>query len=186
MLNVRDLIPWSRDREMTAARPEVEHPFFGLQREVDRLFEDFWRGFNAPVQSRMGTGAGAMTPRIDVAENENDVVVTAELPGIDEKDVDLTLADNALVIAGEKRAETEKSEQGYRYTERSFGSFRRTIPLGIEVVEDKVEASFKNGVLTVTLPKSPDSRAKRRKIEIKGAGAEQPKLESASTEKSVA
>ncbi|MBK8907361.1 MAG: Hsp20/alpha crystallin family protein [Rhodospirillales bacterium] len=187
-MNVRDLIPWSRDREVAVARRDVEHPFFGLQREVDRLFEDFWRGFNAPAQARTGAGLGAVAPRVDVAEDENEIVVTAELPGIDEKDVELTLADNALIIAGEKKAETEKSGQGYRYTERSFGSFRRAIPFEVDVVGDKVEASFKNGVLTVTLPKSPEARARARKIEIKGrdSGGEEPKLVSDAAEKSVA
>jgi HSP20 family protein len=109
-------------------------------------------------------------PRVDVSESENEYEVTAELPGIDEKDVELTLADNVLTIRGEKKVEREEKDKDKNYymSERSFGSFRRAVPLPAEVDEDRVEANFKNGVLTVHLPKSPQAQARTRRIEVKG------------------
>ena len=95
---------------------------------------------------------GVISPRIDVSENEKEIVVTAELPGLDERDVEVLLADNALTIKGEKKAERDESEQGYVYKERSFDAFRRTLPLDVEVNPDDVKARFRNGVLSVTLP----------------------------------
>lgn len=172
MLNVRDLIPWSQSGSVTPGRRDLEHPMRTFQREVDRLFDDFWRGFGShPMEG--GSRGGMIAPRVDLSEDDHAIVVTAELPGIEEKDVELLLADNVLTIKGEKRAEREESEQGYGYKERSFGSFRRSLPIDAEVVEDKIEAHFKNGVLTVTLPKSPDAQKPVKKIEIKGGPAKE-------------
>ncbi|TVR99975.1 MAG: Hsp20/alpha crystallin family protein [Rhodospirillales bacterium] len=165
-MNVRDLIPWSRGRDLAPGREGVEHPLVAFQREMDRLFEDFWR--EVPGFARTG---GAVAPRMDVSEDEKEIVIKAELPGLEEKDVEILLSDNMLTIRGEKRAEHEESERGYTYRERSFGSFRRAIPLDADVLEDKVDASFKNGVLTVVLPKSPQAQAKTRKIAIKAGEA---------------
>jgi HSP20 family protein len=167
MLNVRELIPWSRSREISPGRREVEHPFLALQREMDRLFDEFWRGFDLPMLGRGERGYGMLSPRLDVREDEKSIVVTAELPGMDESDVQVTLTDNSLIIEGEKKSETEESERGYRYAERSFGSFRRVVPIDAEIIGDKVEASFHNGVLTVVLPKTPEAEGKFRKIPVK-------------------
>jgi HSP20 family protein len=168
MLNVRELIPWSRSREIAPGRRDVEHPFLALQREMDRLFEEFWRGFDMPMLGRGDRGAGLMSPRIDVREDGKSIVVTAELPGMDENDIQVTVSDSALVIEGEKKSDVEESERGYRYAERSFGSFRRVVPIDVAVMGDKVEASFRNGVLTVVLPKTPEAESKFRKIKVKG------------------
>jgi HSP20 family protein len=168
MLNMRELIPWTRGREVTSGR-RVEHPLVAFQREMDRLFEDFWRGFDLPLFGRPERIAGSVSPRIDISEKDNEVVVTAELPGLDEKDVEVTLTDNVLSIRGEKKVEKEEKERGYTYTERSYGSFERRIPLDVEVLSDKVSAAFKNGVLTVTLPTSPEARKHVRHIPIGGA-----------------
>jgi HSP20 family protein len=164
MLGMRDLIPWSRGREAAPRRQELDHPLMSFQREIDRLFDDFWRGADVPGFGR----DGVISPRIDVSENEKEIVVTAELPGLDERDVEVLLADNALTLKGEKRAERDESEHGYVYKERSFGSFRRTLPLDVEVNPDEVNARFHNGVLSVTLPKSPEAQKKVKKIDVKG------------------
>ncbi|TVR83015.1 MAG: Hsp20/alpha crystallin family protein [Rhodospirillales bacterium] len=168
-MNVRDLIPWSRGRELAPGREGIEHPLVAFQREMDRLFDEFWRG-DMPGVAR--AGGGAVAPRLDVSEDDKAIIVKAELPGLEEKDVEILLSDNMLTIRGEKRAEKEESERGYTYRERSFGAFRRAIPLDAEVIEDKVEAEFKHGVLTVTLPKSPQAQAKTKKIAIKAGDGE--------------
>jgi HSP20 family protein len=115
-----------------------------------------------------------ITPSIDVHETDQAYTVSAELPGIDPKDVELDLRDNAITLRGEKRSERKEEDAGRRYSERSFGRFERTIPLAAEVDADKVEASFENGLLKVTLPKNAKARDKTRRIEIKGAEPQTP------------
>ena len=108
-------------------------------------------------------------PSVDVKEQENDVVVSAELPGLDLKDVNVEVTQDSVRIAGEKKQETEKEEKGYYHRESSFGSFERVIDLPTEVDEDKAEAEFSKGVLTIKLPKSEQARSKRKKVEVKSA-----------------
>jgi HSP20 family protein len=160
----RDLTPWTGGRNLT---PFTLDPFNSFRREIDRLFDDFL----APAEPRSFSGSGGngrpMWPSLDVSETEQAYTVTAELAGLDQKDVELTLRDNALVISGEKKQERNEEDGGRRYTERSFGRFERIVPLEAEVDADKVEANFKNGVLTVTLPKNPKAQDKTRRIEIR-------------------
>ena len=171
MLNVRDLIPWSRGRELSAGRP-AEHPLVSFQRDMDRLFQDLWRGFDVPMFSRGEHAAGMISPRIELKDKAEELVVRAELPGLEEKDIEITLTEGALVIRGEKKLEKEEKEEGYSYSECSYGAFERRIPLEAEVIGDKVTAGFENGVLTVTLPKSPRAMASARRIAIGKAAAE--------------
>ena len=166
----RDLTPWGRGGGLT---PFGRDPFLSFRREMDRLFDDFFtpstetRSFAAP-----GATANAIQPSIDVDETEQAYTVTAELPGIAEQDVELNLADNALTISGEKRSERNEEQGGRRYSERSFGRFSRTIPFPTEVDADRVDAAYRNGVLTVTLPKNEKARDKTRKIEIKSEASQ--------------
>jgi HSP20 family protein len=165
-MDFRDLIPFGRERRgVPVQRDRHEHPLEAFQREFNRLFDDFFRA-PALAGGAEGMFAAAM-PRVDVKETDGEYEVSAELPGMDEKDVELTLADNVLTIRGEKKTEREKKDQDYYLSERSFGSFRRTIPLPAEVDQDKVEAHFKNGVLAVRLPKSAEAPAKTRRLEVK-------------------
>lgn len=168
MFGMRDLIPWSRGREVAPRRSGWEHPLMTLQRDMDRMFEDLWRSFEGPMLGRFERGV--VTPRIDVSESEDEVVVAAELPGLNEDDVEVILSDNVLTIKGEKKAEHEGKEEGVTYMERSYGSFERRIPIDTDIVSDKVEAKFKNGVLTVTLPKTPEARKHFKRIPIQGSG----------------
>jgi len=166
-MSVRDLIPWGRERGLSVRGGEDVDPFVSLQREVNRLFNDFSRGFDDPMPS-LGFGAhgGAGWPRTDVAETEKEYTVTAELPGMEEKDVDLTFQDGVLTLKGEKKVES--NGEGARYTERYHGRFQRAIPLGSDVDQEKVSASFKNGVLTVVLPRMGEVQSKVRRIAING------------------
>jgi HSP20 family protein len=158
----RELTPWTGGRGLS---PFGRDPFTSFRHEMDRLFDDFF----SPAEARTfgGSGGGLLRPSVDIAETEKAYTVTAELPGLEQKDVELNLRDNALVLSGEKRQETSESNGGRSYTERSFGRFERVIPLGDEVDADRVEAAFKNGVLKVTLPKNPKAQDKARRIEIK-------------------
>ena len=162
----RDLTPWTAGRGLA---PFARDPFTSFRREVDRLFDDFFAPTFAPAEGRTFAAApnGGLWPSLDVRDTDKAFVVTAELPGLELKDVDVTLRDDALVISGEKRQERQEEDGGRRYSERSFGRFERIVPLEAEIEADKIEAGFKNGVLTVTLPKNPKAQDKTRKIEIR-------------------
>jgi HSP20 family protein len=143
-----------------------------FQRDLDRMFEDLWQNFDLPAFGRFERERSMITPRLDLHETENEIVVTAELPGMEEKDVEVVLGDNVLTIKGEKKAEHEEKEKGYAYSERSYGSFERRIPIDTEIVSDKVDAAFKSGVLTVTLPKKPEARKHFKRVPVRGSGEE--------------
>jgi len=162
---MKDLIPWSRGRDVSVRRGEALDPFTALQRDMNRLFDDFFRGFDlAPLGSDRWLDGGSGWPKIEVSESEKDVKITAELPGLDEKDVEVQLANGMLAIRGEKRTETEDKDR--LFSERFYGRFERRIPLD-DVDEDKVSASFKNGVLSLVLPKSAKAQEKVKRIAIK-------------------
>jgi HSP20 family protein len=157
-MNLKSLIPVGRDRAVAGPA----NPFMSLQREIDRLFDDFTRGF----PSFTGNG-NALMPNMDVTETEKEIEITAELPGLEEKDVQINVADNLLTIRGEKKAEKEEKDKNYRMVERSYGSFERTLELPDGVNADAIEASMSKGVLKVTIPKPAPAQAK--KIEVKPA-----------------
>lgn len=163
---MRDLIPWNRGREMAASRGEELSPFFTLHREMNRLFDDVFRGFDlAPFNAGRMFDRTMGWPNIELSESDKDVKVTAELPGLDEKDVQVELANGVLVIKGEKKTESEDNDR--RFSERYYGHFERRIPVE-DVDQDKVSASFKNGVLTVTMPKTPQAQSTVKRIAING------------------
>jgi HSP20 family protein len=165
-MNMRDLIPWGRNAQTTPSPYREEgDPFMTLHREMNRLFDDVFRGFDiAPFGSFGGMGRMAGWPSVEVSETDKDIRVSAELPGLEEKDVEVLMSDGVLTIRGEKRSEVEDKSRAF--SERTYGRFERRIPLGWEVEEDKVNASFQNGVLTVTMPKSAKAAAKARRIAI--------------------
>ncbi len=163
---MRDLMPWSRSRDVGFRRGDDDQsdPFLTLHREMNRLFNDVFHGFDlAPSgQNRMFNRGGGW-PHIEVSETDKEVKVTAELPGMEEKDVEVELANDVLSIRGEKKTETEDKDR--LFSERYYGRFERRIPLN-EVEADKCSASFKNGVLTVTLPKPAGAQAKSKRITV--------------------
>jgi HSP20 family protein len=148
------------------------HPFEGLRSQVDRLFHDFETGF---LQSSLYRDIDnfwqrdfgfAVTPAIDIVEKDNHYEVTAELPGLDAKNIDLQLSDGVLTIKGEKKEEKEEKTKDRYVSERRYGSFRRSLQVPSSVDVDKIEASYKSGVLTVTLPKSAEAKNKQKSIPI--------------------
>ena len=140
-----------------------DDPFSSLRREMDRLFESFGREVGWPA----GEGrAAAMAPSIDVSETESEFKIDADLPGVDEKDVDVVISDNVLTIKGEKKAEKEEKKKDFHLVERSYGSFSRSLTLPFAADPNKAKATFKNGVLSISLPKPPEVKAKAKKIAI--------------------
>jgi HSP20 family protein len=121
---------------------------------MNRLFDQFFEGFDLGPFARHGGWESVAMPKVDVAETDEAIHVTAELPGMKEEDVEVTLSDGQLTLRGEKKAEQEDSGKNYHRVERSYGSFHRSIPLPSQVDESKVEAAFRDGVLSVTLPKT--------------------------------
>jgi HSP20 family protein len=154
---IKDLIPWNsnKGREVGFQRGADTYPLFAFHREMNRMFDDVLRGFDlASFDSDSGNGLG--WPQIDIDETEKEVRITAELPGLEEKDVSLEIANGVLSISGEKK--TDLGDKARRFSERYYGRFERRIPLQ-DVEEAKASAAFKNGVLTVTVPKSTASRS---------------------------
>ncbi len=160
-MDLKNLIPWNRGKEVPLARMEDDgtHSFMTLHREVDRLFDDFFRRFDFPsLRSGWMTGM----PRTDVLDTGSELKVTVELPGLEEKDIELTLRDDVLTIRGEKKSESDSPT----YAERWYGQFQRSIQLGPDVDPDKVKASVKNGILTITAQKKPESQRAEKRIPI--------------------
>jgi HSP20 family protein len=158
-MNLKSLLPIGRDRNVA----RQENPFMSLQREIDRLFDDFTRGF--PTFSN--GGAADLLPDMDVTETDKEIEITAELPGLEEKDVQINVADNILTIRGEKKAEKEEKDKNYRLVERSYGSFVRSLELPQGINADAIKANIAKGVLKVTVPKPAPAQVK--KIDVKAA-----------------
>jgi HSP20 family protein len=139
------------------------------ERDMDRMMEDFFgRRFRpwSPERWFGGEGFDMKTPAVDVFEEKDDVVVKAEIPGMDKDNIEVTLSDSTLTIKGEKKKEEEIKEENYYRSERSYGSFVRTLELPKEVHADKVKAIFKNGVLEVRMPKTEEAKAKEIKVKV--------------------
>lgn len=144
-------------------------PFKTFRREMDRFFDDFWK--RPPLGSSLTPveREKAIFPDMDVLENDKIFQITAELPGLEEKDIKVELNNNLLIIRGEKKLEKEDKGNNYYITERSSGFFHRAIQIPTAVDENNIDATMKNGILTITLPKSAEAIAHARQIEIKKA-----------------
>ena len=172
-------IPVSVEKKGSApTRPAAALPVTSLRHQIDRLFEDFETNFwswpfgrsvfdVAPFATR--EVAFAPSPSVDVVEKDKAYEITAELPGMDEKNIEVKLANGSLTIKGEKKEEKEEKEKDYYLSERRYGAFERRfgVPEGVDA--DKISAAFKNGVLTVTLPKTAEAQKPEKKIEVKTA-----------------
>ena len=165
-MSLKSMIPFSRSG--VPGRPQVEDPFFSLRQEMDRLFEGFSRDWRLPAA--LG-GSGLLSPKVNIAETEAGLEVTAELPGIEPGDIALDVADGVLTIKAEHKSEKEEKDEKkhYHLVERSTGSFLRRFALPFEVDEDKVDAAFDKGVLTIKVPRSVRPEKQPRKIDIKAA-----------------
>jgi HSP20 family protein len=172
-------VPVKTGQKTSAPTTAVQtwRPFESLRREIDRVFEDFDGGFwpssfprslfDGKPFERVSSAWNA--PAVDIVEKEKSHEISAELPGLDEKEIEVNVANGGLTITGEKREEKEEKEKDYYLKERRYGSFKRYFALPDGVDADKIEASFKNGVLTVSLPKKPEAVQSEKKIEVKAA-----------------
>ncbi len=149
----RELAVWKPSRQLV--------PFARMRREMDRMWDSFFEG-----RPRLMAGEeGEWLPALDLAETDSEFVVKAEMPGLDPKDIDVSLSENMLTIKGEKKQEREEKKENYHFMERSYGAFARSIQLPGEVNHRKITTSYKNGVLKIHLPKSEE--AKKREVKIK-------------------
>jgi HSP20 family protein len=162
---LKELIPWKKNSGELAVRREAANPFDQFRREMDQLFDGFLSDWPGTV-NLMDRRLGSFVPRVDVQETDREVRVTAELPGLDQKEVEVTLVQGALTIKGEKREEHEETKGDMHQAECRYGMFERMVQLpgGIDV--DKAKATFKKGVLKVVLPKTPEAQSNRRRIQI--------------------
>lgn len=181
-MTLKEIAPWRwgglrRWEEEERPFESFFHEMASLRKEVDRLFDDFFKGggrhfmTTTPWQSSLMTPLSytEVMPRIDETEDDNAFYVQVELPGMDREDVDITLSNGLLTLRGEKKREGEVKGRDYYRKERTFGAFRRTLPIPAEVDQSAIEASFKKGVLYIELPKSEAARKQITHIDVKAA-----------------
>ncbi|MCW3148042.1 Hsp20/alpha crystallin family protein [Stutzerimonas stutzeri] len=168
--------PAASEGKEAGAQPPATHetwrPFETLRHQIDRLFDDFDRSWHRPARQGLETtpfwqGGLSRMPAVDVVEKDNAFEITAEVPGMDQKDIEVKLVGDTLVIKGEKRQERKEDKQGYHLSERSYGSFQRSFALPDGVDRDQIDAKFGKGVLSLTLPKKPGTSANEKNISIK-------------------
>lgn len=167
-MSIKDLVPRiGRGRDLLPARHADTDPFRSLQREMNRLFEDFFDDFPLALRpGEKGLMSAGFSPRVDVSETDKEVRVSAELPGMDEKDISVEMHEAAITIRGEKREEKEEKNKNWFSREQSYGAFQRVIPLPASVVGDKASAKFRKGVLTIVVPKKETEQVRRKAIRI--------------------
>ena len=186
-MELKKLAPWNwfRKEEESGHAVPVHHserggylperhyaPMLQIHRDIDRIFDSFFRGFDLPLPAAMRPfevfgESGLLKPRADLSATDSEYQLTVEIPGVSEKDVSLDISGDTMTIRGEKRQEKEEKDKDYYRIERSYGSFQRVLSLPDDVDQDHITASFKNGVLTVTMPRQAVSGgAEVKKIEI--------------------
>lgn len=179
-MDVKKFVPWNwfNKEEEEAGKPmpfareekQMHSPLQQLHSEMDRIFDQTFKGFGlAPFGFGKASAAELFKPTLDLSASEKQYTVSVEVPGVDEKDIQLEIADDTLVIKGEKKQETESKDNSFYRIERSYGSFRRMLSLPEDADRENVSAAFKKGVLTVTIPRKPSQKAEVKRVEIKSA-----------------
>jgi len=183
-MDIKKFAPWNWFQHETkepermptrslAERMAYDFPFFQLHREIDRLFDDAFSGFPSALRGPREWPELAsimLTPELDIKETDTNYVLSLEVPGVAKEDVDIRIDGNTLVIHGEKKQETKKEDENYHCVERHYGSFERTLTLPKDANADNIDASFKDGVLTITIKRQAKSLPKEaKKIEVKAA-----------------
>src|SRR4051812_22835203 len=158
-----------------------DDPFLTLHREMNRLFDDTLRGSPAPAGSQ-GHGA-LLAPHMDVSETDKEIRIQTELPGVNENDIDVSLNEDVLTIRAEKKQERREEREGVHVSERSFGTFQRSLRLPFQVDAEQVQARFENGVLHVSLPKTaPQERSRKIQVQAGGGGKQAPTIDQSSSQ----
>lgn len=162
---ITDLLPWNRDKEKYSMQKWDALDPFEMQRQMMReFFGDFPSAFGS---SRDQEGSDAFVPRMDISESDKEIMIHVDLPGMDDKDIDLTVENHQLTISGEKKFENEEKGRTYHRVERRFGSFLRRIQLPDDTETDQIKATFQKGVLVIQVPKPTQSVSQRKQIPIK-------------------
>lgn len=164
-MRITDLIPWRGTSRDVAARTPPTDPVRALQLDVDRAFDQFWRMAPNPFAS-LGRLEQTDIVRVDVEDNGKEVAVTAELPGMSDADVDVSISEGLLTIRGEKKSDRESEKDGILVRERIYGTVERTVPLPDGIDPDAAKATFKNGVLRIAIPKSAELQADTKRIPV--------------------
>jgi HSP20 family protein len=178
------LAPWNwfnREHEESSVpvrrRDSAGHPGHPVERihdQIDRMFDDFFRGYGFPNRE-FGetwdemTRSGLFKPNLDISESDREYSVAVELPGVEQKNVELELVDDVLKIKGEKKQESEKKDKNYHCIERSYGTFQRVLNLPDDADRDGIQAEYKNGIMTITIPRQPGKKPGSKRIDIKSA-----------------
>ncbi len=164
----QNLIPWRRKYKDTQVSAPAEHPVAELYQRMNDLFADFFDGDMGLFRPGAATDAASLMsmPTFDVSETDKAVEVRAELPGMDEKDIEVTLDENILTVRGEKKQERSENKKNYYLSECRYGEFHRAVPLPADIDREHVKAAFKKGVLRITLPKTEEARTDRHRINV--------------------
>ena len=165
---IKDLLPWRKSKEVDVP-VRREDPISELHGRLNRLFDNFFDDFGSDslLPANFAKEWNTLMPAVEVSESDDAIEVTAELPGMDADSLDVSIDGGYLTIKGEKKDEKDEKKKNYHLTERSYGSFSRTLNIPVDLIDlDKVESKFKNGVLHITLPKTAESKSSRKKIKI--------------------
>ena len=166
---IQKLVPWRREKDpLPVRRRHRQDPLLDFRYQVSNLFDNFFdQPFNLSPFFEESSLVDEFSPRMDVMESDQEITITAELPGLEAEDIRITQDMNTLQISGEKRAEKEEKGKRYYRTERSYGAFSRSIPLPEVVDENKIEATYKRGVLKISIPKKPEAQEITKRIPVK-------------------
>jgi len=172
-MELKKLSPWNwfkHEHDTNIPQTQSYYPVSRIHNEIDRMFDDFFRGSSLFSQFGSGTSlldnVGMLKPKLDIVENSENYVISVEIPGIEEKDIQLQLEGDMLTIRGEKRQKQDKKDDKYHLVERTYGAFQRVLTLPRDADTSTVNAKFDNGVLTVTVARSGEAKENTRRIEI--------------------
>lgn len=177
-MNLQKLSPWNWFKSETAdgstpsTRMEMRRgdlsPLSSMHQELDRWMDNVIQQFGMPsLEGRFGNLPDLLQPQLDISEHDSEYVISVEVPGVEENDITLTLDDHRLVIEGEKRQENRSEDNKFHRVERSYGRFRRVLDLPADAMDEDIDASFNNGILTVRIPRTEQAKASRREIPIR-------------------
>lgn len=168
-MKLGELLPWRERSQVPAARDDFWDPMIAFRRDIDRMFDDFFGSFGARAWPSLGAGWRGVAPAVDIDETDKEMVITAEMPGLEEKDFEVMVAGDVLTIKGEKKAEHEQKNGNGQYMERRYGAFSRSVQLPFEVADENIEAKYDKGVLTIRIPRPAGVPKSVRRIEVKAA-----------------
>ena len=166
-MQLANWLPWKTGKSEVEVRREDGNRVHALQTDINKAFENFWRAFDAPYQPfTSGIVLPDTVPKMEVSENEHEITVSVELPGMSRDDVEVSVSDDNLTVRGERKKRTDENRKNYHLCEWSYGLVQRSVPLPAGLDLDAVRAEFDNGVLSVTLPKTEEAKSRVKRISV--------------------